>query len=153
MIIQRFIYTGLWPTSYRVNVLFGCVLYALKLQARTDRPPLQGPADFRSFSRQQGVSIVSNARDSRMELCFDHSIIRLGERAHEAFPDIPLLGVDILKEEASGKLYVIEVNSLGYNWNFTSRERSEWAVNVESQFDGVRKAGYVLAENTQLLAF
>ncbi len=151
-VLQRFIYTGPWPVSFRVNVLFGRVLYAVKLQARTDRPALQGPTDFRSPVRQQGVSIVSNARDSRMELCFDEGIIRLGERAHQAFPDIPLLGVDILREEPSGKLYVVEVNALGYNWNFTPRERREWQVDIESQFDGVRKAAYVLAENTQLLA-
>ena len=151
-VLQRFIYTGPWPVSYRVNTLFGHALYAIELRARTDRPPLRGPEDFRSPDRQEGVSIVSNARDSEMRLCFDDAVIGLAERAYAAFPDIPLLGVDILREMPSGRLYVVEVNALGFNWNFTERERAEWPVDVESQFDGVRKAARVLAERTRVLA-
>ena len=51
-------------------------------------------------------------------------IIRFGERAARAFPDLPMLGVDILKEAGTGRLFVTEVNALGHNWNF-SREFSQ----------------------------
>ena len=33
MIVQQFVYTGVLPISYRVNTLFGRVLYSTKSQA------------------------------------------------------------------------------------------------------------------------
>ena len=46
LLVQEFIYTGLWPVSYRVNTLFGRVLYCLRLTGNTNRPVLRGPNDF-----------------------------------------------------------------------------------------------------------
>ena len=152
LLVQRFVYTGLRPVSYRVNTLFGRVLYAIRLEGNPRRPPLRGPGDFRSAERGDGVSIVSNARDSLMTTCDDEEIIRLGERAASAMPECPLLGVDIVREHDTGRLFVLEVNSIGYNWNFTAREAEEWPVNPARQFDGERKAAWLLADQAQRLA-
>ena len=73
----------------------------------------------------------------------------MAERAHAAFPDIPLLGFDIIREVPSGKLYVLEANAIGYVWNFHSRQAANYGFSFEEQFDGARKAAYVLAEKTQ----
>jgi len=152
LLVQQFVYTGLWPVSYRINTLFGRVLYAMRITGNCDRPALRGPADFDARGSGNSVSIVANARDSQAELCDDAEIIQLGERATQAFPDLPMLGVDILKEAGTGRLFVTEVNALGYNWNFTREFREDFRLDVESQFDGVRKAAYLLAEQTQKLA-
>ena len=120
LLVQEFIYTGLWPVSYRVNTLFGRVLYCLRLTGNTNRPVLHGPNDFDSRgSSGNSPSIVANVRDSKAEYCDDADIIRFGERAARAFPDLPLLGVDVLKEAGTGRLFVAEVNALGHNWNFS----------------------------------
>ena len=79
-------------------------------------------------------------------------IIDLGERAARAFSDLPMLGVDILQDAISGRLFVVEVNALGHNWNFGKRFRKEFGLDVTDQFDGLRKAAYILAEQTQKLA-
>lgn len=152
LIIQEFVYTGPWPVSYRVNTLFGRALFAIRLTGRTDRPPLHERFGFGSLESGTSVSIVANARDSRVDFCDNAEIIRLGERAHSAFPEIPLLGVDILQDADTGRLFVIEVNALGYNWNLTHSFREEFRLDIDAQFDGVRKAAYVLAEQTQRLA-
>jgi aryl carrier-like protein len=150
LLVQEFVYTGLWPISYRVNTLFGRVLYCLTITGNQARSTLTGPDDFgaRGIGGQM-VSIVSNARDSHAELCMDAEIINFGERAARAFPDMPMLGVDILKDARTGKLVVTEVNSLGHNWNFNPDFRAAFGVDVAQQFDGLRKAAYILAEETQ----
>jgi hypothetical protein len=86
------------------------------------------------------------------EHCDDVEIIRFGERAARAFPDLPMLGVDVLKEVSTGRLFVTEVNALGNNWNFSREFRDNFGIDVAEQFDGLRKAAYVLAEQTQTRA-
>jgi amino acid adenylation domain-containing protein len=144
-IIQQFIYTGPKPISYRVNTLFGKVLYAKKYQSKNEKRELMGPDDF----REGGFSIVASARGSHVELSFDTEILRFAERAHAAFPEIPLLGFDIVRELPSGKLYVLEANAIGYVWNFKTDHVMNYGFSLEDQFDGVRKAAYILAEVTQ----
>src|SRR5262249_22786784 len=141
-ILQKFIYTGRRPVSYRVNTLFGRVLYSVRYEASADRSELMGPNGFCS-------SIVASRRGSRVELNFDVDIIRLAESAHAAFPGIPLLGFDLVREVPSGKLFVMEANAIGWGWYFTSHQPADWGVSFEAQFDGVRKAAYILAEKTQ----
>lgn len=150
LIVQEFVYTGSWPVSYRVNALFGRVMYCLVITGNKARPTLTGPDDFDARGiGGQSVSIVSNARDSSAEFCMDAKIISFGERAGRAFPDLPMLGIDILKDAVTGKLMVTEVNALGHNWNFTPEFFATIRVDVARQFDGLRKAAYVLAEETQ----
>jgi hypothetical protein len=148
-LIQEFIYTGPRPISYRVNTLFGKVLYSVRHEASADRPELAGIHDFRSEVRPGGVSIVASARGSQVQLCHERDIIQLGESAHAGFPEIPLLGFDVVREASSGKLYVLEANAIGYIWSFTSHQVADYGFSFESQFDGVRKAAYILAEKTQ----
>jgi len=151
-LLQEFVYTGPWPVSYRVTTLFGKVLFALRCEADHGRRPTRDRWDFKGG----GISIVAGAVGARYGLTFDPEVIRLGERAHAAFPDIPLLGFDILRDCNSGRLYVIEANSDGWVWGFSNRMgrsvQETWNFDLEGQFDGIRKAACVLAEKTRELA-
>jgi hypothetical protein len=151
-LLQEFIYTGAWPVSYRVATLFGKVLFALRCEAEHRRRPLSDRWDFKG----DGVSIVAGAVGARYELAFDPEVIRLGERAHAAFPSIPLLGIDIVRDCETGNLYVIEVNSDWWPWGFSSKMglsvQKMWDFNLEAQFDGIGKAALVLVEKTRQLA-
>jgi hypothetical protein len=149
IIVQEFIYTGARPTSFRVNTLFGRVLYAIKSEASGDHPALASPADIKSAVAQKGFTISASGHGSHNELCYDEEVIELGERAHGAFPNIPMLGFDIVREVPSGKLYVLEANAIGYVWNFGSAQLANYGFSFEAQFDGLRKAAYILAEKTQ----
>ncbi|HEY5742938.1 MAG TPA: hypothetical protein VIS99_10395, partial [Terrimicrobiaceae bacterium] len=145
LIIQQFIYTGPRPVCYRVNTLFGRVLYSKRYEVRDDRPAWAGPGDLQ-FS---GRSIVASSPNSKVELNYEEDIIRFGERAHSAFPEIPLLGFDIVREVPSGNLFVLEANAIGYVWGFYTGQEVSYGFSMERQFDGVRKAAYLLAEKTQ----
>lgn len=150
LIAQEFIYTGPWPLSYRVTTLFGQVIWALKVEANRARPAMDGP---QSFGSQGGLSIVSNSKGCVMSLLHDEQIIRFAESAHRAFPEIPLLGIDVVRRETDGKLFVIEVNSSGWVWHFSSplglRAQKEFGFRLEDQFDGLRKAARILAEQAR----
>jgi D-alanine-D-alanine ligase-like ATP-grasp enzyme len=53
-------------------------------------------------------------------ICNDPEIISLGERAHQAFPECPVIGVDIIRESSTGRLHVLEVNPHGAVWHLSS---------------------------------
>lgn len=152
-IAQQFVYTGPWPISYRITSLFGQALFALKVEASRDRAPLPGAAALKTTP---GLSIVSNSK--HCTFCFenDPEVIRFAETAHAAFPKIPLLGIDVVRDAVTGKLYVLEMNSGGYVWHFTSRMglgvQNQFGLNFESQFDGRRKAARILAAKAMELA-
>jgi hypothetical protein len=125
--------------------LFGKVLYSMRYEIPENRPAWSGPDD-REFS---GRSIVASSPDSKVAANYDEEIIRLGERAHSAFPEIPLLGFDIVREVPSGRLFVLEANAIGYVWSFYTGQEALYGFSMEKQFDGIRKAAYILAEKTQ----
>ena len=141
---QEFVYTGMWPRSYRVATLFGTALWAMKIEASHARAPLPDAAAF------HGQSVVSSGHGCTFELAHDADVIALAERAHSAFPRVPLLGVDVLRDARDGRLFVVELNSLGFTWHFSSqaglRFQSEFSLDLSSQFDGRRRAARVLAK-------
>ncbi|HYQ18476.1 MAG TPA: hypothetical protein VEQ58_22020 [Polyangiaceae bacterium] len=141
---QDLVYTGRWPISHRVATLFGTALFAFTIEASHDREPL---VDRSSFS---GQSIVSSGRGCRFSLCHDAEIIALGERAHAAFPRAPLLGADIVRDADSGQLFVLELNSIGSTWHFSSpsgrKFQAQFGFDLAAQLDGRRRAAAVLAE-------
>ena len=155
-VVQDFTYTGKWPVSYRVCSLFGEVLYSWRVEADTSRRALESPDAFKGGEGGGGMSIVSTGRGCNFKLNYDQEVISLAEKAHTAFPHIPLLGVDILKEEPSGKLIVIEANAIGYVWHFSTPVglsiQKDSGFNLESQFDGIRKAARILVDNTHKFA-
>ena len=105
-----------FPTEYRVLTLFGSVLYAARNSWGMPRRPLD------EIARDPHGIIASNDKQfGRVRTIWhDTEVIALGERAHAAFPNCGVLGVDALRDADTGKLYLIEVNPLGYTWHFSS---------------------------------
>jgi hypothetical protein len=153
ILVQEFVYTGRWPVAHRVTTLFGRTLFAVRTEADRSRRPLLGRDAFRGGPEVGGVSIVSSHRGCTYSLGDDPEVIALAERAHDAFPDIPVLGVDVLRDADTGRLSVIETNPGGYTWHFSSkpgrRIQQQFGLDLEAQFDGIRKAAGVLAEETR----
>ncbi len=149
-LVQEFVYTGPWPVSYRVTTLFGEPLFAVRVEADRRRPELSHRYDF---GGRPGVSIASSGAGCVMALTDDPRVLSLAAAAHAAFRTIPLLGVDILEDAETGKLYVLEVNAVGYTWHFSSRPglraQREFGFDFDAQFDGRRKAARILVEQVR----
>ncbi len=152
MMVQQFIDTGEELTTYRVLTFFGTPLYA-QLN-RGGRQAFRRDADDAAIER---LSVALQANDARhAELIADPEILALAKAAHEALPEIPLKGCDILKDASTGRLYVIELNAGGNTWHFSSgysasfREQygAEFELRRRAQFDAMRTTARILAERT-----
>ncbi len=117
LLAQRFIYTGMWPSNFRVVTFFGRALLCWHCEAAHRYVPLHSRWDFKA---KGGITVVSNKTDSVYRLARDIDVIALAEQAHAAFPDQPLLGTDIVRDADTGKLYVIECNPRGDAWLVSS---------------------------------
>jgi hypothetical protein len=165
MVVQRYVHTGRKPTSYRVLTLIGEPLYCIystyqPTDIRLDLPD----AELRK------LVIATNASDRQRELAAPADVLALARRIHEAVPDVPLKGIDIIREEATGKLYCLEFNPGGNTWHFssaTSGARRDLGAFLGfppqladakgreallAQFGGLQTAARVLAEATEAFA-
>ena len=151
-VVQEFIYTGRWPVSHRVTTLFGRAVLCLRIEADRERPPLPGRYEFGG-----GQNIVSNSKGCTIVLDEDPEITAFAEAAHlAAFPDVPLLGVDVLREVPGGRCYVLEVNPGGWTWHFSTRSglrlREELGLDTYGQMGGLERAAEILAEQALVAA-
>lgn len=160
MYAQRFIDTGPLVNHYRVLTLFGEPLLAFKTASQVERPPLDAPDDVLATvqikaTRRGGIPL-------RRELFWDSDILAMARRTYLALPEIPLQAVDIVKDSASGDLFVLEANPGGNTWIFSKRSGSGLstatlmkALGVEQltdQFDAFTTAARVLIERTRATA-
>jgi hypothetical protein len=148
-LVQEFIYTGRWPVSYRVVTLFAQVLWCLRVEAARTRTPLSHRNAFAELRSGEGLSIVSSGRGCTYASSHEPEILALGQQAHLGFPEIGLLGVDILRDADSGKLYVVEVNSLGHVWLVSSRKgrllQAQFGIDIDAEWGATRNAASVMA--------
>ena len=152
-IVQEFVYSGLQPVSYRVTTLFGEPLWAWKVQADATRRPLRHRYDFRHGESAGGMSIVSSGKGCTFSLVDDLELAELAKQAHRAFPTIPVLGVDMVRDVETGRLYVIEANAGGFTWHVSSevgrKIQREFGFDIEGRFGVQQKAARILAEHTR----
>jgi hypothetical protein len=99
LVAQQFIYTGAWPVAYRVLTYLGRPLTAARYDGRRDMAPLQSSTGFRDSG---GRSIVANAMGCTISLTDDPEILEMSRRVHAAFPDVPSLGIDLIRGREYG---------------------------------------------------
>ena len=153
LLAQRFIYTGKWPSNYRVVTFFGRALLCWHCEAAHRYVPLHSRWDFKA---KGGITVVSNKTDSTYRLAREADVIALAEQAHAAFPDQPLLGTDIVRDADSGKLYLIECNPRGDAWLISSDMgrmiEAANGLNFTAQFGALDIAAETLARETRARA-
>jgi glutathione synthase/RimK-type ligase-like ATP-grasp enzyme len=155
-LVQEFIYTGQQPLSYRVTTLFGQPLWAWQIQADASRRSLGHRYDFRNGEGGGGMSIVSSGKGSVFSLIDQPEMNELARRVHQAFPTIPVLGVDMVRDIDTGQLYVIEVNAGGFTWHVSStigrKIQQDFAFDIDARFQVYKKAAGILAHQARRYA-
>ena len=115
-LVQKFVDTGERISAYRVTTFLGEPILSLHMKSNVHRPALDS-AD----AVLESAPIASNAiKDKLRFLQADPDMIDLARKVHACLPDVPLLGVDVLREAATGRLYVLECNAGGNTWHFSS---------------------------------
>ena len=137
-IVQRYIDTGPRLPLYRVVTIFGTPLYIWLGQEKVPQPPPGGTDEEIESHR-----ITSNTGNFReVSLTVDDDILALASRVGDAFPETPALGIDIIREHNSGRLYVLECNPGGNIWHFSSK----LATSVRQRLGGASLVGAKKAE-------
>lgn len=114
-LVQRFIDTGENPNYFRVSVFLGEILYIWHTGIHEKRAPFFATDDVleRSIVDIKGGTMFRS-------LVLDDELSSLALRTADAFPDKPLLAIDIVRDYNTGKLWVLEVNAGGNSWHFSS---------------------------------
>lgn len=152
MLIQSFIDTGLYPSHFRVLLLFGEPLYMVEHVMADPRPPLDAPPLV-----LLGAPIATNGGVRDRRLVEDAEIIAFARRMAAALPAIPLQGIDVMREHGSGRLVAIENNPGGNTWHFSSPMGEELRAQIPraallAQFGGLDRAAEILLAATHRYA-
>ena len=149
VLAQRFIDTGPNTTCHRVTLLFGRRIWAttsrwLKSRAFDLDPDGIGPLE---------EPIAANHEERTVTLNFDEEILEFGRRVAAAFPEIPVLGVDVIRETVTGRLYALEVNASGLTWHSSSnlglKLQRDRGIDLQAQFGLIDIAADTLIDVTR----
>jgi hypothetical protein len=121
MIVQSFIDTGARFSVYRCLTLFGEVIYQNLATAPEPHPPLASDDQV-----IEGILPEPPRTWTTPVINTDADVMAFASSVHAVFPDMPLLGCDIVREHATGRLYAIEVNAGGNVWHLSSPRTSSW---------------------------
>lgn len=116
MVVQKFVDTGTFPNHYRVQTFLGRIICSWNQALTLEQPPLDAPDEM-----IEKAVVASQAGDRRFRLNFEPDVLDLAERVHSQLPDVPMLGIDIVRDCKTGRLYVLECNAGGNTWHFSSR--------------------------------
>ena len=149
MIIQKFIDTGEYPSHYRVLTLFGEPIFAFRAVSTVRRPPLDAAREALSAG-----PFMARHGQRRLIVPVEPDVLDLARKTFLAISNVALHGVDVIRERATGRLFVLEVNPGGNTWSFSSK----WAATLKSelnvsdlaaQFDAWKTCARVLVQRTR----
>ncbi|WP_159434809.1 ATP-grasp domain-containing protein [Rubritalea squalenifaciens] len=153
LVIQQFAYTGSEPTSYRVLTFFGRPLFCMKSVNVACGNKLEQVESTKDFA---GHNIVATAREGETTLAKDEEVMAFASRVTEVFADIPVLGIDVIRDVRTGKLFCVEVNPYGQTWHFSSELGIQLQEKIgqafEEQFGAFDIAAEVLIEKARAMA-
>jgi hypothetical protein len=134
---QRFIPTGTYPEGYRVMTVFSRPVYG-RFSRRTE--PL--PENLEAVADPTALKITSNVSDGAVvEQRTDPEAIALAVKTAAVFPEAPVLGIDVVRHQTTGKLYVLEVNPSGQVWHLSTElgkmEQREYGADYYRQFGAI----------------
>lgn len=166
-LVQKFIDTGEFVPYTRVSTFFSEPMYSYFQGSKSPRGSLDSPDEVIETLHITNNSIIFRERRLRAE----DDVVAFARRIHDAFPNVPLLGTDILREHGTGKLFVIECNPGGNTWHFSSKMNLPLRLKMGGaslvgqkkahviarkmhidQFNAFDRAARILTEKTQTLA-
>jgi hypothetical protein len=151
MMIQQYVNSGDHVSIYRVLSFLGKTMYAQDKVVRSKKIDLTA-----SDEEIENAPITDQSGEVDRILRVWPEAVDIARRAHAAFPEVPLVGVDVIRDETTGKIYVLELNSGGNTWHFSSGlvaavrklNGPDFEAARRSQFDAFRTAARALVEKT-----
>jgi hypothetical protein len=137
-LVQRFIDTGKFPSYNRVLTFLGQPIYSANGALTTPRPDLTC-----SDAVLEAANIAIQGGAKQRQWGVDDDVLDMARRVGAAFSDVPLLAIDIIREQASQRIYFLECNPGGNTWHFSSLQPGGIKIRMllgESDKHGKKKA-------------
>jgi hypothetical protein len=151
LLAQRYIHTGPYARCYRVMTVLGRPIYAT-VSIASKKP---GPIDARGKD-EVDLEVAVNGVERKLTLVDDEEVIALASAVSARFTQIPVMGLDIIREHATGRLYELEMNSSGRTWHLSSDHglghQREFGLDCYGQFNALATITDALIEATRLMA-
>lgn len=146
LIAQRYINTGPRFVSCRVMTVLGHPIYSAISTAVELQPD---PRTSTAFE----MDVAANGVARKVTLNYDSEIIDLATSIHSKLTDLPSMGIDIIREHETGKLFALEFNSKGGFWhissNFGLRQQRTHGIDYAAQFNALDTITLALIEATR----
>jgi hypothetical protein len=114
--VQKFVKTGEKPSHYRVLVFLNEVLMSTQSISKITLPET---VEIKNILK---ISVASNNQEYReVKLFKNEKVINFALAISHVLKTIPLLGIDILQDDLTKELYVLETNAGGNTWAFSSK--------------------------------
>lgn len=151
LLAQRYVHTGDHARCYRVMTVLGRPIYAMVSQASEKLSPVDAAG-----GDAIELEVAANGVERRLTLTDDGEVIALARAITGRFTQVPVMGIDIIREQATGRLYVLEINSSGRTWHLSSDHglghQRDHGLDYYGQFDALGTITDALIEATRLLA-
>lgn len=148
LLAQRYVDTGPFPTSYRVFTVLGRPIYCMRSTALEERPELDA-----NGADMLDVAVAANGMRRKLELTNDREIIALASSAHARLPHLPVMGIDIIREHHTGRLFALEYNSDGGIWHLSTKHglkhQHEFRLDYHGQFNALGTIADALIQVTR----
>src|SRR5262249_37685978 len=99
------------------------------------------------------VAVAANGGERHMVLFDDADILALAEQVHAKLTHTPVMGIDIIREHRTGRLFVLEINSGGWTWHPASGHGREpqktFGLDYYAQFNALDVMADALADVTR----
>lgn len=146
LLAMRFINTGPFSRSTRVMMVAGRPVYSVTSQAIAEQVDLLSSDAFE-------VDIAANGVERTVKLNYDQETINFARAIHANLPHLPSMGVDIIREQDTGKLYALEYNSKGGIWHISSdfgkEQQRKYGNDYKAQFNALDTITDALIEVTR----
>jgi len=120
ILLQEYIYTGQNVNHYRVLNFLGQPLCSFK---STNLSNIVLPFSLEDAFNNHTVKTNSSNDTRKIEILENEEVLNFSKSVFKVFPERPLQGIDIVIEEKTKKLFVLEGNLGGNVWTF-SHEKS-----------------------------
>lgn len=146
LLAQRYVNTGPFFVSYRVMTVLGRPIYSATSTA------VEKQADPRTSDALE-MDVAANGVERRVTMNYEADIIDLAKAIHSKLPELPSMGIDIIREHDTGRLFALEFNSKGGFWhissNFGLRQQRTHGLDYKSQFKALDTITDALIETTR----
>jgi len=148
MLVQRLVDTGERPSKQRITTLFGEPFHWAYSENRAARPSL-----LASDELLDGAVVSTSASGQRTWSYREPSqeMFDFARRAAAVFPTTPLLGLDILSCNVTGKLYCLEVNAGGNVWHYSSSLAAEERARHPENFPNAQQKHWSFDKAAEIL--